>query len=63
MNATDAQIHYLECLAIDLSMDRRSRNAHISEHIGRKVASLDELTVQEASKAIDYFKQMKEDQE
>ena len=60
MNATEAQIKYIECLAIDLGFDRRSRNAYVSDAVGRTVSFLDQLTVSEASKAIDYLKRLKE---
>ena len=60
MNATDAQIKYIECLAIDLGLDRRRRNAHVADCIGRPVSFLDQLTVAEASKAITYLKALKD---
>jgi hypothetical protein len=60
VTATDAQIKYIECLAIDLGLHRRRRNAHVAEAVGRPVAFLDQLTVAEASKAIDYLKRLKD---
>ena len=60
MTATEAQIKYLECLAIDLGFDRHRRNAHVADCIGRPVAFLDQLTIAEASKAITYLKALKD---
>jgi hypothetical protein len=53
---TQAQLHYIECLAIDLCFDRHTRNAHISSIIDREIKYLDELTKSEASKVIEQFK-------
>lgn len=61
MKATSAQIHYIECLAIDLGLDRKSRNAHVGHEIGREVKALDELSMREASDAIQYLFRLKED--
>ena len=60
MSATDAQIRYIEILAIDLGLDRRSRNAHVSDRVGREIRGLDELTVREASDVIGWMKGMKD---
>ena len=59
MSASKSQIHYIECLAIDLEMDRRTRQAHISAELEREVRDLDTLSGGEASRIIDYFKRMK----
>ncbi len=61
MNATNKQIHYIECLAIDLQMDKVSRNAHICTIINRRICFLDELTIKEAFIVIDEFKKWKEE--
>ncbi len=61
MKATDAQIHYIEVLAIDLQMDRLNRNWAIEAIVNRPIKFLDELTVGEASKVIDDFKERKEE--
>lgn len=58
--ATADQLHYIECLAIDLLFDRHQRNAHVSSIISRKIEHLDELTKVEASKVITQFKEWKE---
>lgn len=59
IKATEAQILYIEQLAIDLSFNRVSRNANISSILEREVKFLDELTKEEASKVIDMFKYYK----
>ena len=63
MTATDAQIKYIECLAIDLGLDRHRRNAHVADAVGGPVSFLDQLTVAEASKAITYLKALKDGEE
>ncbi len=60
MTATEAQISYIEILAIDLGMDRRNRNWAIEGIVDRPVKFLDELTVAEASLVIGDFKERKE---
>lgn len=63
MTATVAQIKYIDCLAIDLGLDRAGRNAHVAEAVARPVSFLDQLTVAEASKAIAYLKRLKDGQD
>ncbi len=60
VRATEAQIRFIEILAIDLCMDRLNRNYAISEIVGREVRYLDTLSKKEASKVIDDFKERKE---
>lgn len=60
MMATAPQIHYIECLAIDLQMDRVRRNWAVEGVVGRPVKFLDELTAAEASRVIEDFKERKE---
>lgn len=57
--ATEAQILYIEQLAIDLAFNRVSRNAHISSILEREIKFLDELTKEEATRVIDMFKYYK----
>lgn len=57
---TNAQISYIESLAIDLKMTRASRNAHILGIIRREVKYLDDLSLSEASKVIGKFKEWRE---
>jgi len=57
---TAAQLNYINILANDLQLNIEGRNAHIKFHIGREINSVDELTVHEAGKVINYFKEMKE---
>ena len=63
VNATDKQIHYIECLAIDLGMDRKNRNWAIEGILDHPVRFLDELTMSEASDVIEDFKTRKGDSE
>lgn len=58
--ATPKQQEYIEQLAIDLSLGRRARNAHISSVVNRQISYLDELTLGEASNVIEIFKRWKE---
>jgi len=62
MNATDKQIKYIECLAIDLALDRKTRNLFAGDVVGRDIRYLDELTVSEASRVIDNFRERVEDE-
>jgi hypothetical protein len=60
--ATKKQIHFIECLAIDLELDRQRRNAHVSEVVGREIKFLDELTISEACIVIDQLKFYKDEE-
>jgi predicted LPLAT superfamily acyltransferase len=60
VRASKAQIEYIECLAIDLCLDRERRNSHVSTIIARKIEYLDQLTKSEASTVIEHFKLWKE---
>lgn len=60
MRATNKQINFIELLANDLSMDRRTRNTTLSTIVNRDIHYIDELTMSEASKAIEYLKDLKE---
>lgn len=53
------QIHYIECLAIDLGFDRKQRNAHMSEIVRREIKFIDDLSPAEASLVINQFKTWK----
>jgi hypothetical protein len=58
--ATEKQIHYIECLAIDLGMDRLKRQLAVSRIVKRDIRFLDELKIHEASAVIDDFKEQKD---
>lgn len=60
MTATEKQQKYLDCLFIDTGYSRAQRNSMLSERFGRDIRYLDELTVQEASTAIEELKEQKE---
>lgn len=57
---TKPQLNYIKCLTIDLRFDRTQRNAHISEHLKRRIEFLDELSLLEAQKIISYFISLKD---
>lgn len=59
MEATPAQINYLEILFNDCLFSREERMPWIWEEINRDVKHLDELTLPEASKLIEKLKAMK----
>ena len=58
--ATKKQQNYIEILSNDLQFTREQRNSHLSVALDREIKSLDELTLNEASKMIEYFKTMKD---
>jgi len=62
-SATPEQIKYIEILANDTGFSQRvHRQDFISTRLKRTVRFLDEPTVTEASKVIDWFKAIKEEQ-
>lgn len=61
MNATTAQINYLEILFRDLGFNRRQRNAFLTAELERPVRFLDELTSAEASRIITSLKERKDE--
>jgi hypothetical protein len=61
MDATAAQMNYLEILFGDLGFDRAARNAFMSQELGRHIRFLDELTVGEARRMITELKKRKKE--
>lgn len=51
---------YLQILFDDFGYTRAMRNALLSHETGRQVRYLDQLTAQEQSRFIDFFKEIKE---
>lgn len=61
--ASPKQIHYIECLMIDLGIDTsKGRRNLIGDIIGKSI-SADELSMSEASKVITELKRIKEGME
>ena len=61
MNATSAQIAYMEILFQDLGFARTARNAYLKSKLGRPIIFLDQLTIPEASRIITGLEKRKED--
>lgn len=57
--ATEKQQLYIEQLAIDLTLSRIQRNDRVSSIVHREVKYLDELSIEEASNVIEYFRVLK----
>lgn len=57
---TPRQNEYILALCIDLQLSRTARNVLLTEKCGRAIQFLDELSLSEASKVIEYFKELKE---
>lgn len=61
--ATEKQIKYIESLLIDVRYSTlKIRNAWLSDEFGREIKYLDELTVPEASQAIDRLRDIKDNE-
>lgn len=58
--ATSPQVRYIEILCVDLNFNRATRNAFISDLVGREIHYADELTKEEASLVIEQMKETKD---
>lgn len=60
--ATKKQVEYIEQLAIDLGFSLDARRVYIQMFLHKTIKFLDDLTINEASRVIDYFKELKENE-